>query len=145
MTDDIQQVIKTHELRLVDKNGSERAALMVEDNGDVVLKFEDGSAVPRARFGVTSNGAALIELGRGTGHSNFSIGVEKDGRIIVQGYDNEGVERFKLEIKGNGSHTELSFHEKNKKPRMVLMAEDKGPAGLFILDQYGKALFSTTP
>jgi len=48
-------------------------------------------------------------------------------------------------MKANGSHTELAFSERNRKPRMVLIAEDKGPAGLFILDQHGKALFSTAP
>lgn len=121
MPDDIQQVIKTRELRLVDKDGNDRAILTTTDEGDTKILLGNPNA------------------------PTLSLVLEKDGRLLVEGVDNQSVQRFKLDMKANGSHTEFSFSERNRKPRMVLMAEDKGPAGLFILDQYGKALFSTTP
>lgn len=122
MADDIQQSIRTRELRLVDAAGNDRAILTTGEDGAVSLKMLNTASAP-----------------------TLSIAVEKDGRLLVEATDGNGIQRMKLDMKGNGSHTELSFSERDRKPRMVLMAEDKGPAGLFILDQYGKALFSTTP
>jgi hypothetical protein len=144
MTDDIQPAIRTKELRLVDDDGQDRAVLSTDEKG-TFLSFVDESHNGRTRLGLTQAGLATLVLARADGQQNFSISVEPEGRVILEGYDNSGIERFRLELKSNGSHTELSFHEKQRKPRMVLMAEDKGPAGLFILDQHGKALFSTTP
>jgi hypothetical protein len=122
MPDDVQQTIRTRELRLVDADGNDRAILTTGKDGTVSLKLT----------GADDKG-------------NLSIAVEKDGRVLVEAVDSDGIQRMKLAMAGNGSHTELSFHERNRKPRMILMSEDKGPAGLFILDQHGKALFSTTP
>ena len=122
MADDIQQSIRTRELRLVDAAGNDRAILTTKDDGIVAVQLLNASSKP-----------------------TISISVDKDGRLLLEATDTNGIQRFKVDMKGNGSHTELAFSERDRKPRMVLMAEDKGPAGLFILDQYGKALFSTTP
>lgn len=122
MPDDVQQTIRTRDLRLVDADGNDRAILTTNNEGNVSLKLT----------GANDN-------------THLSIGVDKDGRILIEAVDAEGIQRIKLAMAANGGHTELSFSERNRKPRMILMAEDKGPAGLFILDQYGKALFSTTP
>jgi hypothetical protein len=145
MSDEIHDVVRTKELRLVDKSGRDCAVLGGGENGSVSLAFLDGDDKVRTKIGVGERGEGLLEFSHAGGSPSFSIIVEKDGRVVIEGWDNAGVERFKLELKGNGSHTELSFHEKYRKPRMLLIAEDKGPAGLFILDHDGKALFSTTP
>ncbi|HEY9789114.1 MAG TPA: hypothetical protein V6D22_01865 [Candidatus Obscuribacterales bacterium] len=144
MSDEIHDVLRTQELRLVDKSGRDCAVLSSGEKGSVSLSFLDSANKVRTKIGVGENGQAVFELGHAGGASSFSIVVEQDGRVIIEGIDAEGVERFKLQLTGNGSHTELSFHEKYRKPRMLLMAEDKGPAGLFIMDTDGKALFTTT-
>ncbi len=145
MSDEVHSTIRTKELRLVDQSGQDKAVLAVDDQGCVNLTFLDGSDSPRIKIGVDNTGRALFQIGRGVGVPNLSLGVDKDGKILIEATDNNGIERVKFELKGNGSHTELAFSEKSRRPRMVIMAEDKGPAGLFILDQHGKALFSTTP
>lgn len=122
MADDIQQSIRTRELRLVDAAGQDRAVMTTNEDGTVAIRLLHAESKP-----------------------SVSITVENDGRLLIEAVDGKGIQRLKLDMKGNGSHTELAFSERDRKPRMVLMAEDKGPAGLFILDQYGKALFSTTP
>jgi hypothetical protein len=122
MADDIQPSIRTRELRLVDAGGNDRAVMTTNEDGSVAIRLLNGQSKP-----------------------TVSLSVEKDGRLLIEAVDGQGIQRLKLDMKGNGSHTELAFSERDRKPRMVLMAEDKGPAGLFILDQYGKALFSTTP
>jgi len=144
MPDDIQQTVRTRELRLVDAAGVDRAVLTTQDDGTVALQILDGEAAPRVKLSVSKAGDAKILLGK-SDPGSVSISVEKNGRLLLEANDNHGIQRLKLDMKGNGSHTELSFSERDRKPRMVLMAEDKGPAGLFILDPYGKALFSTTP
>ena len=144
MSDEIYDSISTRSLRLVDSNGTERAVLATSNDG-VFLDFLDGSSKPRGRVGLTDDGRTVVEISRGEGIPNLSMTCAKDGHLLIDIFDGEGIQRIKLEVKGNGSHTELSFHEKNRKPRMVLIAEDKGPAGLFIMDQHGRALFSTTP
>lgn len=145
MADEIHDSISTKELRLVDDAGKPRALFNTKPDGSVVVSFMDNNNQTRIKVGVNEDGAALFEMSSGTEVPSMKLTVDKDGNVYLQGSDNHGVERFKLELRGNGSHTELSFHEKNKKPRMTLMAEDKGPAGLFILDHNGKALFSTNP
>lgn len=144
MPDDVQQIVRTQELRLVDAKGKDRAVLTTGDDGAVSLRLIDGQDIERCRVSVDDKGDAKILFGKND-PASLSIMLEQDGRLLVEVADNEGVGRLKLDMKANGSHTELSFSERNRKPRMVLIAEDKGPAGLFILDQYGKALFSTTP
>ena len=144
MSDEIHDVVRTKELRLVDKSGRDCAVLGSGENGSVGLAFLDSENKVRTKIGVGEHGEALLEFEHGGGSPSFSIIVEQDGRVVIEGWDSAGVERFKLELKANGSHTELSFHEKYRKPRMLLMAEDKGPAGLFIMDTDGKALFTTT-
>jgi hypothetical protein len=145
MSGDVSDTIRTRELRLVDESGNDRAILSADAAGGVTLCFTDESSQARIRIGVLADGRAVLQFGHVEGANNLSVQVERDGRLLIEGVDNNGIERVKLEIKGNGSHTELAFSEKYRRPRMVLMAEDKGPAGLFILDQHGKALFSTTP
>jgi hypothetical protein len=145
MTEQLHDIIRTKELRLVGNDGTDRAVLETTDAGGVRLNFLDGANTVRTSVGIGDNGQAMVQLAHADGQSNFSISVESEGRVVISGVDNEGVERFKVEIKANGTHTELSFSEKQRKPRMVLMAEDKGPAGLFIMDHNGRALFSTTP
>jgi hypothetical protein len=144
MPDDIQQVVRTRELRLTDAAGNDRAVLTTADDGNVTLQILDGEKSPRVRLSVGKSGETKILLGKND-PAAVSLGVEADGGVLLELTDSEGIQRVKIDMKGNGRHTELSFSERNRKPRMVLMAEDKGPAGLFILDQYGKALFSTTP
>jgi hypothetical protein len=145
MSDEVSDIIRTRELRLVDKSGKDRAILTTDADGGVTLSFSDNADKPRLRVGLLGDGRTVLEMGHGVGTPNFSLHVEADGRLLLEGVDNDGIERFKLEIKGNGSHTEVAFSEKYKRPRMVLMAEDNGPAGVFILDQHGKALFTTMP
>jgi hypothetical protein len=145
MSDEVHNVLRTRELRLVDKNGRDCAVLDSSEDGAVTLTFLDSQNKVRTSIGVNENGQAVLALGRGNGGPSISMSVDAEGRVVVEGVDTESVVRFRLELKGNGSHTELSFNEKHRQPRMVLMAEDKGPAGLFIMDQHGRALFSTTP
>ncbi len=106
MADDIQQSIRTRELRLVDADGADRAVLTTNKNGTVELTVLNAASAP-----------------------TMSISVEKDGRLLLEATDSNGIQRLKLDMKGNGSHTELSFSERDRKPRMVLMAEDKGRRG----------------
>jgi hypothetical protein len=144
MADDIPQTIRTRELRLVDAAGTDRAVLTTTDDGMVSLQIMDGTKGAHVRLSVSTDGETKVLLGK-SDPATFQITIEKDGRLLVEANDTRGVQRLKLNMKSDGSHTELAFSERDRKPRMVLMAEDKGPAGLFILDQYGKALFSTTP
>lgn len=145
MNEDIHDQIRTKELTLVDNAGRARARLSGSEDGGVALVFFDCQESARAKIGLQGDGKALVSLSRAGGAPHFAFSVDEEGHALVIGYDNDGVERFKLDIQGNGSHTELSFSDKNKKPRMVLMSEDRGPAGLFILDHHGKALFTTIP
>jgi hypothetical protein len=144
MAEDIQESIRTRELRLVDAAGTDRAVLTTSDDGTVSLQILDGAKAPHLRLSVSKDGDTQVLLGKGD-PATCQINVEKDGRLLLEATDTRGIQRLKLNMKSDGSHTELAFSERDRKPRMVLMAEDKGPAGLFILDQYGKALFSTTP
>ncbi len=145
MSEHIQDQIRTKELLLVDNEGCTRARLGSDESGGVTLNFFDSKASSRAKIGILPDGKATVSLSRADGSSHFCLLVDEEGHSLMIGYDNDGVERFKLDIQGNGSHTELSFSDKNKKPRMVMMSEDRGPAGLFILDHHGKALFTTIP
>lgn len=144
MPDDVQQTIRTRELRLVDEAGKDRAILTTDENGSVGLKFVDDAETTRLFISVGKTGETKLVLGHADKPA-ITVTVEAEGRFLMEAVDNQGIARMKMDMKANGSHTELSFSEQNRKPRMVMMAEDKGPAGLFILDQYGKALFSTTP
>jgi hypothetical protein len=79
--------ISVREFELVDKNGKERASILVEENGEVVFRLKDKSGTIRLKMGADEDGSGLVLLDNNTEPGIHALAKKSGSMISVLGKD----------------------------------------------------------
>ncbi|HEY8512432.1 MAG TPA: hypothetical protein VIL31_10770 [Cyclobacteriaceae bacterium] len=82
--------ITVREFQLVDEDGTERASIKVEAEGQVVLRLRDQNGAIKVKMGADESGSGLVLLDRQTTPSIHAL--SKDGGTLTI-LDKQGTER----------------------------------------------------
>lgn len=140
---DIQDVIKTRELQLVDSEGRPRIHLGLGDSDNATMQFLDRNEKVRVKVGCEAKGPASISLCDCDGEARIVAMVAENGSSYLFMYDKQGVTRVQVET-GSADITTVILGGKNKKP--LVKATVDSPADSYELgnvslyDSNGKLL-----
>lgn len=112
---DIQDVVKTREIQLVDGEGKARIRLGLDDSDNATMQFLDSHEIVRVKVGCETKGPASIALSDSDGEARVVAMVAENGSSYLFMYDKQGVTRVQVET-GSADITTVILGGKNKKP-----------------------------